>query len=324
MTPVTLCLMLQDIIMEEIRKLRGLPEEASSPSTREVGVMCELIPSPATTRHASTLGLDRSARRYHSVLSRPLSPEPSPLRRRTKKQLLAHSKTRAADKRHLLKGFSERVGKKRSQSQSLKGVEYAIKTKNQKDVISRHIYPSPQEEDSHSVKSVVGLKTEVSGAQTLPEGRQSHSEARSGEEPDNQVNKINSKALVSDKENTGDGSEGGAALPGDGEGTNLAGKLVDTGLDKEGDCTGVRSESCSVSRVRDKVESNDEEMKDETVFGTDLAAPRVSEGLQDTQNSTLAKFKFSCKICSYKSMRENHFLKHMQLHDKVCLGVRTN
>ncbi|KAK3864353.1 hypothetical protein Pcinc_029949 [Petrolisthes cinctipes] len=28
------------------------------------------------------------------------------------------------------------------------------------------------------------------------------------------------------------------------------------------------------------------------------------------------KYKFSCKICSYKSMRENQFLKHMQLHDK--------
>ncbi|XP_050735460.1 uncharacterized protein LOC127007956 isoform X2 [Eriocheir sinensis] len=307
----------RDVIMEEIRKLRGLPEEALSPSTREVGVMCELIPSPATTRHASTLGLDRSARRYHSVLSRPLSPEPSPLRRRTKKQLLAHSKTRAADKRHLLKGFSERVAKKRSQSQSLKGVEYAIKTKSQKDVISRHICPSSQEEDSHIIKTVVGVNTEASGAQTLPEGGQSHSETRNGEESENSGNKSNSKALVSNKENNSGSSDGTAAVLGDGEGTDLAGKLDHAGLDKDSNCLSVKSEPHSISKVRDVVESNEEEMtKDESVFGTDLAAPRDTEGLEDTQNSTLAKFKFSCKICSYKSMRENHFLKHMQLHDK--------
>ncbi|CAL4075078.1 unnamed protein product, partial [Meganyctiphanes norvegica] len=28
------------------------------------------------------------------------------------------------------------------------------------------------------------------------------------------------------------------------------------------------------------------------------------------------KFKFSCRICSFKSTRENHYIKHMKLHDK--------
>lgn len=303
--------MLQDVILEEIRKIRGLLEE---PSTREVGVMCELLPSPATTRHTSSLGLDHSARRYHSILSRPLSPEPSPLRRKTKRQLLAHSKMHAADKRHLLKGFTERVAKKRSQSQALRGVECTIEAKSQKTLFSRHNYQSSLEEDSHINKTPYSAKTEVSGGQTRPVSGQSHAEIKCVDESEECDNKSDSKHVDSSKENSLGCIDSPEALQGDGARTE---NLVHAGLGKDNSLEGTENDFLSVNKTGDRAEGTEGEMlKVEPACGTESAS-RSAKGFQDTQPSALAKFKFSCKICSYKSMRENHFLKHMQLHDKV-------
>lgn len=309
---------MQDVILEEIRKLRGLPKEVMSPSTCEVGVMCELIPSPAVTHHASTLGLDRSARRYHSVLSRPLSPEPSPLRRRTKKQLLAHSKARNTDKRHLRKAFTERVVKKRSQSQSLKNVECGIKPKNEKDIFSKHSYQNSQEEDSQISVAMADIKIEPSGAQTIVVSDQISVKT---EKVENE-NRSNLKSLRV--------SKGGSSLATspvkDGDGKKPDERTVHSGVIKDNGCLeNITNNDClHVRRTRQKMEGDEEKVsvEDEPLFGHEEASTGPEE-LQETQNSSQVKFKFSCKICSYKSMRENHFLKHMQLHDKVCFLFRT-
>ncbi|KAK8394998.1 hypothetical protein O3P69_006036 [Scylla paramamosain] len=306
----------RDIILEEIRKLRGVSEKGTSPSTRDVGVMCELIPSPATTRHASTLGLDRSARRYHSVLSRPLSPEPSPLRRRTKKQLVGHSSARNTDKRHLMKGFPERVAKKHAQKQNLKNVECGMKPKNKNYIFSEHSCQNSQEEDPHNSVSMAGVKTEPCAIRAISVSDQSSAES---ERVENE-NSSDLKALGVCQ----DGSSLAASAVKEGDGTKLHERTVCTEVNKTNSCLeNINNDYLNVSKSRQQVEEEvDMTMKDE-VFGQQETS-KGTEELQDTQSSSQVKFKFSCKICSYKSMRENHFIKHMQLHDKGLALYRCN
>ena len=302
--------------MEEIRKLKGLPKEVVLPSTCDIGVMCELIPSPATTRHASTLGLDRSARRYHSVLSRPLSPEPSPMRRRSKKQLLTHSKARNTDKRHLMKGFTERVAKKRSQSQSHKNVESGIKPKTKKDIFSKHSCHNSQEEDSGISVTMTGVSTEPSGVQTIIVSNQGFADTQTMQTENTSdfdaigVSKYNCPGTLAAKQR---------------DETKSPETPVHIEVNKHNTCLeSLHNECLSVSQPRHKMEDESVVVgvKDEMVF-VHKQISKESQQLQETQNSTQVKFKFLCKICSYKSMRENHFLKHMQLHDKVCTLLLT-
>ncbi|XP_045119882.1 zinc finger protein 652-A-like isoform X2 [Portunus trituberculatus] len=297
----------RDIILEEIRKLRGLSENGTSPTTRDVGVMCELIPSPVTTRHASTLGLDRSARRYHSVLSRPLSPEPSPLRRRSKKQLVGHSSARNTDKRRLMKDFPERVTKKHAQNQNLKNVECGIKPKNKNGIFSECIHQNSQEEDPHNSLSMSGVKTEPCAVQTISISNQSSAESERVKNEDSS----DLKALGMSQ----DGSSLAVSAVREGDGTKPPERTVHTELNKADSCLeNINNDCCNVNKSRQQVDEVDMTMKDE-VFDQQETFKETEE-LQDPQNSNQVKFKFSCKICSYKSTRENHFIKHMQLHEK--------
>nr|XP_045617869.1 uncharacterized protein LOC123770247 isoform X2 [Procambarus clarkii] len=329
----------RDMILLEIQKIRGLPPSPQTDDltgTREVGVMCELIPSPPTARYASSLGLDRSARRYHSVLSRPLSPEPRPQRRKSRKHLMTNSKFRNTDKQHipLLRSFSNRIFTKYSNQTSRK-LESNIKIeKDVEEKLTRQNYLNSQEHNP-KVEILLGdLKTEPECDETIIVSNINNPEIR-----DHGISHINyNKSVVVNKTN---------------ENLTLSSITKDSVL-KSLDDRGVQFSGCEgmegsnnkenidnvfVKKVEEKdeeeeeqeeeEEEEDEEEEEEEEEGIDMdvendkmiCEPEISiseghEALLKDHCSEEVKFKFSCKICSYKSMRENHFVKHMQLHDK--------
>ncbi|XP_042216916.1 zinc finger Y-chromosomal protein 1-like [Homarus americanus] len=322
----------RDMILLEIQKIRGLPvlPQLSVPAgTREVGVMCELIPSPPTARYASSLGLDRSARRYHSVLSRPLSPEPRPQRRRPRKHMLSHSKVRNSDKHHILRSYSERIYNKQLHHETDRNGECNIKIeKESEDTVSRRNCVNSQEQ-SPSVEILFGnLKTEPECDETIIVSNIGDAEVRTidrGSMSDTKsvvVNKLDDGfSLSSITKDT-------VLKPLDDRGVQFGGcEVVEGSNNKEN-----IDDTIYVNKAKEKDEEEEEEEGIDMDLENDkmICEPEISmsEGLEDDMSkdpsNDQVKFKFSCKICSYKSMRENHFVKHMQLHDKGLALYRCN
>ncbi|KAG0720955.1 Zinc finger protein 497 [Chionoecetes opilio] len=311
--PLAELLASRDVILDEIRQVRGLPKAAVSCATRDVGVM------------------------------------------RSRKQLLGRAKARSGDKRRAVKGLSDRAAKKRCPDQSLKDVECGRKLRSKKGIVSEQNYEDSPEEDSHIVteraakkrcqsqdidvecgrklRSKKGIITKhscpdspeedchasvgVQGDQGEP--GEDHTRVVSDQSPTeaNRVeNEVTSEVAIlglsqdcSISPVASPGTDGDEGMPM--EGCVPIGAHKDSGgiEDMAKECVSVRTEQPVA--MEEAVES----VEEEAVFGGEETI--ATEELQDTQDPSEVKFKFSCNICSYKSMRENHFLKHMQLHDKV-------
>lgn len=314
------------MILLEIKKIRGLPTspQASVPGgTREVGVMCELIPSPPTARYASSLGLDRSARRYHSVLSRPLSPEPRSQRRRPRKLWMSQTKVRNSDKPHVLRGYGERIYNKCSQNQTSENMECNIKIeKESEDKVSQQNCLNPQEQNPNVEILFGDLKTEPDCDKTIIVSNLNDPEVKDTEGGINGDIKSLVVSKAADDFTLSSITKDIVLKPLDDRGVHFRG-CNGIGLsNKENINTG---EIPFINKAKEKEGEEDEEEELDMAVENDkiICEPEISmsedreEDLSRNSCPEEVKFKFSCKICSYKSMRENHFLKHMQLHDKV-------
>ncbi|KAK7069730.1 hypothetical protein SK128_014017, partial [Halocaridina rubra] len=306
----------RDLILAEIDRIRGLTCEskidaAADRSTREVGVMCELIPSPPMARYASSLGLDRSARRYHSVLSRPLSPEPRPQRRKSRRNILSSPKEKYTEKNKALQTFSHRY-KNHVQNLSVM-VPCSVKSEiDCDDPMPNSNYQGSNGNLPSGVvnKLLANIKTEPVGntIATVNNAQSSDLNALSGcdlklTSPSSGV-KTNSKVfditkdidirLSVDRQTRSKQASKGAELNNK---ENLNVELEEIKLKEKSNLTnscGMDSESMNVVIER----------------GIGVAVDNENGLAKDV------KYKFSCTICSYKSMRENHFVKHMKLHEK--------
>ena len=210
-----------------------------------------------------------------------------------------------------MKDFPERVAKKHAQNQNIKSVECGIKPKNKNGVFSERSCQNSQEEDPHISLSVSGVKTEPCAVQTISVSNQSSAES----EMVKNENSSDLKALGMSQ----DGNSLVVSAMREGDVTKPSERTVHTELNKADNCLeNIGDDYCNVSKSRQQVDE-DVTMKDQ-VFDQQEAS-KATEEFQDSLNSNQVKFKFSCKICSYKCTRENHFIKHMQLHEKVCFAV---
>lgn len=207
-----------------------------------------------------------------------------------------------------MKGFPERVAKKHAQNQNLKNADCGLKPKNKNGIFSDRSCQNFQEEDPHNSVSMASVKNEPCATQTISVSNQSSAESERMEDE----NSSDLKALGMSQ----DGSSLTVSAVKEGDGTKPPERTVHTEVSKANSCLeSITNDYRNVSKSRQEVDELDMTMK-EQVFGQQETS-KGTEELQDTHNSSQVKFKFSCKICSYKSMRENHFIKHMQLHDKV-------
>lgn len=312
------------MILLEIQKIRGMPvsPEKDMPSgTREIGVMCELIPSPPTARYASSLGLDRSARRYHSVLSRPLSPEPRPTRRKSRRHLLTRAKVRNSNKQHILRGLH---GKKYGKNFCGEVPEMDSNIKTEKDMENRlrKDYKMSLEQTSDVDIIFRDLKSDPESDRTIIVSELTDSESADNikslvvsksEENDLMVSSVTREVVLKSVDSQGLELKECEILEGSSNKETIS--LGDTA------CLNQLQGKEEEREDEEDEEEEDMDMEEETdkmICDPEVIMAERQEG--DVPKRHLAeeiKYKFSCIICSYKSMRENHFLKHMRLHDKV-------
>lgn len=316
------------MILSEIEKIKGTSALSTSvPSntnkTCEIGIMCELIPSPPSARYASSVGLDRSARRYHSVLSRPISPEPRPQRKRSRRQLSLESKLKSNEKH-------DNVSRRRPdrchsrQSENLRTLKIKLE-KDHEDKQTEEDCLVPKE-SNQKVEILLGdLKMEPECDETIIVSSISNSDL--GEESceaEGSISKPNSLIMHKDcNEYT---------LPlvpkdidvknGEGRGQGLRRCLEVESSNKEN----IKMDNSQfLYKPKEQVE-DEEDLEMDVENSKIICEPEIN--MAEEQDDELAKvhlaevvkFKFSCQICSYKSMRENHFVKHMKLHDKVFIS----
>ncbi|XP_066981459.1 LOW QUALITY PROTEIN: uncharacterized protein [Macrobrachium rosenbergii] len=329
----------RDLILKEIDRIRGGSDESvlcgyeepntevtSKHGTREVGVMCELIPSPPMTRYASSLGLDRSARRYHSVLSRPLSPEPRPQRRKSRRHLLSSPKEKNCEKIKVLQEFSEscKVPMQnhcqiivKSESGPLERVPNIGCTDNVSERLPSEsvemILDTMKMEPGSSSPALLVTVGPSSGlgpavtcgpddtrSITLPvtQADATHEASSFQEELTLRLaDERMTRRLKSSSNGTERNKENIEIEIGHIKSKDLEGQCKDAGMD-----------------------SKSSEIVCETKIDPALRKSKAVKGSTPKE----IKYKFSCNICSYKSMRENHFIKHMKLHDKGLALYRCN
>lgn len=315
------------MILSEIEKIKGtcslstsVPSNASK--TCEVGVMCELIPSPPSARYASSVGLDRSARRYHSVLSRPISPEPRPQRKRSRRQLSLESKLKSTEKQEdVSQRRPDRSQSQRSESQTLRTLKIKLE-KDHEEKQTEEDYLVPKE-SNHNVEILLGdLKMEPECDETIIVSSISNSDlGEESHEVEESISKSNSLIMHKDCD--------GYALPlvnkdisvknVEGRGQELRRRLEVESSNKEN----IKMDNSQfLYKPKEQVE-NEEDLDMEVEDHKIICEPEINmsedqdDDLTKGHSAEEVKFKFSCQICSYKSMRENHFVKHMKLHDKV-------
>lgn len=319
---------LQDMILSEIEKIKGTCSlstsvPSSSNKTCEVGVMCELIPSPPSARYASSAGLDRSARRYHSVLSRPISPEPRPHRKRSRRQLSLESKLKSSEKQEDVSWRRpDRSQSRRSESQTLRTLKIKLeKDHEEKQTEGDYLVPK---ESNHNVEILLGdLKMEPECDETIIVSSISNSDlGEESHEAEENISKPSSLLMHKDcdsyalplvnKDTSGKNVEG--------RGQELRRRLEVESSNKEN----IKMDN-SQFLYKPKEQVEDEDLDMEVEDHKIICEPEINmsedqdDDLTKGHSAEEIKFKFSCQICSYKSMRENHFVKHMKLHDKVIL-----
>ncbi|XP_037796053.1 zinc finger protein 286A-like [Penaeus monodon] len=323
----------RDMILSEIEKIKGtcslstsVPSNASK--TCEVGVMCELIPSPPSARYASSVGLDRSARRYHSVLSRPISPEPRPQRKRSRRQLSLESKLKSTEKQEdVSQRRPDRSQSQRSESQTLRTLKIKLE-KDHEEKQTEEDYLVPKE-SNHNVEILLGdLKMEPECDETIIVSSISNSDLGEESHEVESISKSNSLIMHKDCD--------GYVLPlvnkdisvknVEGRGQELMRRLEVESSNKEN----IKMDNSQfLYKPKEQVE-NEEDLDMEVEDHKIICEPEINmsedqdDDLTKGHSAEEVKFKFSCQICSYKSMRENHFVKHMKLHDKGIALYRCN
>lgn len=323
----------RDMILSEIEKIKGTCSlstsvPSSSNKTCEVGVMCELIPSPPSARYASSAGLDRSARRYHSVLSRPISPEPRPHRKRSRRQLSLESKLKSSEKQEdVSRRRPDRSQSRRSESQTLRTLKIKLeKDHEEKQTEGDYLVPK---ESNHNVEILLGdLKMEPECDETIIVSSISNSDlGEESHEAEENISKPSSLLMHKDcdsyalplvnKDTSGKNVEG--------RGQELRRRLEVESSNKEN----IKMDN-SQFLYKPKEQVEDEDLDMEVEDHKIICEPEINmsedqdDDLTKGHSAEEIKFKFSCQICSYKSMRENHFVKHMKLHDKGIALYRCN
>ncbi|XP_068200293.1 uncharacterized protein [Palaemon carinicauda] len=321
----------RDLILKEIERIRGGTDESapsdheepnsavtSGVSTREVGVMCELIPSPPMTRYASSLGLDRSARRYHSVLSRPLSPEPRPQRRKSRRHALSSQKEKRYVKTKVIKKISESCNEPmKSHCQIIvKSEGDTLETMAKVDCVD-NADEGVANESLEMILDTVKMEPGSSDPALLVTVGPS-----SGLGPSVTCIPNDIKPMTLPISQPGTIPEASSFQE---EVTRRLGGKRTTRKRKSPNGTELNKENIEVelSDIKSKeIESRckDAEMDSKnSKIGCEMKvdpALRKSRGVAKVGAPKDIKYKFSCSICSYKSMRNNHFIKHMKLHDK--------
>ena len=289
--------------------------------TKEVGVMCDLIPSPPLARYASSLGLDRSARRNHSVLSRPLSPEPRPQRRKSRRHILSSPKEKNFEREKMLRKFSEKseVSMPSHGQLTVKSEDECVEKLSATDITNT----------SNAVLPI--------GAAQLPiDSLKSESECSEPGLLNDSLPNLELRSLESDKSNIKP-----TVLPVTQQESSYSAMSFEKGLvlrltdgrlsrrlkqcrkvqetnNKENiDLEMVHLKPKVIETVEENTEMECEGSKIVCESKVDLNVRDIKPDPKGSNASVDLKYKFSCNICSYKSMRKNHFKKHMKLHEKV-------
>ncbi|XP_076069596.1 uncharacterized protein LOC143041515 isoform X2 [Oratosquilla oratoria] len=381
-------------IVTQLRNLGKDVMEECEPST-DVGVMCNLH-SPSG-HFTSSLGLDRTARRYHLVLSQPLSPEPPPPRKRPRRQgrsgigqrkNLSPVKPSLKDIKPNLKNFD-------SNSDVLCGSDghntIVLTSDSKEDIEHKPLSTSLHCLDSCSPNfqcSAKGnfLTNEINDSKLMSSMRNLSTNLRQTDGdgvipntyskgyPQKLPNKVfqcrpsspNNIHFSGPANVEKEGIENPTLLKVkqevvpecDGEPDSTFNIKTTLRTGKKG-CSdylipkiirqnrGIPSETLKRNNKENvAVQDTEEEYSGEihNLSARDLVSPstedmaltvskpcvsqvnKFSEVWVKSEEDSFAvnkeekpkiEYKFSCNICSYKSMRENHYIKHMRLHDKV-------